>query len=287
MPTSTTFPNGQTLVSSALTPNDINSLLQPLLCQMLGITANLSVGAVLTEGSNQVQVTDTTGLADGYEITDNGYGLGGFGEGGFGLGGNIPQGTVITAIVAGVVYMSNAATGATSEIVFVSSPASNTAVRVSWQTSGSPAWTIGDDVLFFECVLVDDDYDKTLDEWLTPNDDTTVTRTRAYTRVWNIHIVGRGPNAFDRVRLVKSALYLDFVHDTLATSNLYLIPKLAASIRSPELFEGRWWEVTNQSFRMNEFVTETMNINTVASVEVIVEDSTGVLLDFTVEGNNT
>lgn len=37
MPTSTTYPNGQTLVSTALTPQGITNLLQILTCGMLGI----------------------------------------------------------------------------------------------------------------------------------------------------------------------------------------------------------------------------------------------------------
>jgi hypothetical protein len=37
MTTSTAYPNGQVLISSALTPNDMNRILQPLTCGMLGI----------------------------------------------------------------------------------------------------------------------------------------------------------------------------------------------------------------------------------------------------------
>lgn len=54
--------------------------------------------------------------------------------------------------------------------------------------------------------------------------------------------------------------------------------------RMPEPFDKQWWERSDFSCEMYEFVTETITRQTVKSVEVIVEDAQGMIADFTVTG---
>jgi hypothetical protein len=202
MPATTTFPNGQTLVSSALTIDQINAIMQPLLTGSLGILP-----------------------------TD---------------------------------------------------PLANSFVRIGWQITGIPAWNIDQDILSFRCVEEDNDYDKIRNANRTNLGLDLIKANYEYTRVWRVTLVFRGPNSFDNARLVRAALLLDWTHDTLAQSNLYVVPAIQSPLRIPELHNGQWWEVINLSFLINEQVNETIAINAVNSTEVILNKASGVVADITV-----
>ena len=276
MTTSTTFANGQTLTSSALTEDQCAAIFQMLLCQMLGYVTLYPLQTNIAAGNNVLNVGDTSNLQVGYDVTDANIIVGA-------QGGAIPDGTVITNLTPTSITMSNpAVANVANATVYASNPASNTAVRIAWNTDGAPAWSIGQDVLSIQVTEEDDHYNRIRDRWNTYNDSSTVTQNDEYTRAWRVSFVGRGPNAFDRIRIIKSAFMQDWTHDTLASSNLYLVPELTASQRSPELFEGQWWEVTTWHAKFYEQVNETLTVSTVASVEVIVENANGVVKDFTV-----
>lgn len=161
-------------------------------------------------------------------------------------------------------------------------PLAQSAVRIAWQTTGAPAFVIGQDILSLRCVEEDNDYDKVRDMAMQNANDTQMQISYEYTRVWRISLRFRGPNSFDRARLVRTALLLDWVHDTLAPNNLFVVPQLSAPVRGPELYVGQWWEVVDFSFLVYEQVNETIEINQVASVEVILNNNSGVVKDITV-----
>ncbi len=99
MPSSNTFPNGQTLTSSALSQTDINTIMQQTTCFIFGIVNMMPVSATLVMGSNQITVDSVQGISVGFQITDlSGYGLGLYGLLGYGTGGNIPAGTTVKSI---------------------------------------------------------------------------------------------------------------------------------------------------------------------------------------------
>jgi hypothetical protein len=155
-------------------------------------------------------------------------------------------------------------------------------VRQDWPTGGAPSYGITDNVSFVGCTEVDDWYNKITDEGLSQNDNLSATVTREYTRVWRVFWELRGPTSYDRGRLLKTAMQLDFIHDMLAPSNLYLVPNVGNPQRAPEHFEGRWWERTDLAMHFNEQVNETITTPTVASIEIIVETNKGVVLDIEV-----
>ena len=163
-----------------------------------------------------------------------------------------------------------------------STPQSNYGVRTAWQTQGAPAWTITDDIVFIECTEDDGEYNKIRDSLLTTNDNVSVTKNFEYTRIWRVMFVARGPNSFDNVRLIKSSLLLDFINDTLAASNLYLVTALGNGIRVPELVEGQWWERVDLAIQFYEQVNESIVIPSVASVEISTSDKNGVQSDIVV-----
>lgn len=155
-------------------------------------------------------------------------------------------------------------------------------VRIDWPTNGQPDWKITDDVAFIRAVEVPDDYNFPHEVQATNTNTENYIESTIYARVWGVHFVFYGPNSFDRARQLKSCLYQTFAHDILAASNLYLIITLGTPRRFPELFTNDWWERVDFSVRMNEGVTDTLTKPSMASVEVIIEDSDGILSDFTV-----
>lgn len=265
---STTFPTGYTLTSTALNPSQIESIFQLLTTQMLGIAANVQFTAQLTQGSNVlVGPLVVLNIFSGFYVT--------------GIG--IPPNTVITGLSGQgsnlLIEISNPATLTRESIIGIFDPASNTRVRVSWQTQGQPAYTITDDVLFIRCIEEDIDYNTIRDEsWSDSGMDNGI-QTRIYTRMWNCFFRARGPNSYDSIRLVKSMLLQDFPHDTLAALNLYMVPITTTPLRVPELFEGQWWEQVDYSANFLEQVTETFTIDTATSVEIIGFDHTGQIFD--------
>lgn len=266
--TTTTFPNGQVLTSTALSPYDMDGIFQLLTSQMLGIVANVSFDAQLTAGSNIiVGPLVVLNVFAGFYVVGNG----------------IPLGTVITGMTQQgsnlLIELSNPATITGSATVGIYDPISNTKVRQVWQTQGAPAFTITDDVVFVRCVETENDYNTIRDETVTGNVDGTGTRTRVYSRLWNVFFRARGPNSFDQIRLIKSMLLEDFPHDTLAAIKLFMVPVTSTPIRAPELFEGQWWEQVDYNADFFEEVTETFTISTIDSVEVIGFDHTGQIFD--------
>src|SRR5208282_133061 len=195
--TTTTFQNGQVLISSALTDTQVNSIFQPLLCQILGVVADLQLNCILSANSDVISTPlIEANIAEGFILQANG----------------IPPGTTIVGIAAEdnnfLITMSQQATANLNEQVSFYDPVSNTRVKISWEDKGAPGFGITDDVLFIRCVLEPSTYNLRDENWsVAPQtDNTTVLKNRIYTRQWRIAFVAYGPNAFDSVRLIRSML---------------------------------------------------------------------------------
>lgn len=153
-------------------------------------------------------------------------------------------------------------------------------IRIGWPKKGQPAWKRSEDVGFVQCTETQRRYNEMHnEEYLGATDPTTIIQQTVYSRAWRAAFEFYGPNSGDHARQVKSCSYLDFVHDTLAQSNLYIIGEFATARRTPKLFAAQWWETWTFSVEMYEQVTETLTLPSMASVEVIVEDSDGIIVD--------
>ena len=152
--------------------------------------------------------------------------------------------------------------------------------RIDWPTGGAPGWKISDDVTFIRAVETDDEYNRLRDLKVTTIDADTLQEEITYTRVWEVSFVCYGPNSFDNARNLKSSLLRST--PTLAAANLYPVSDIPAPQRVPELFSGQWWERTDISFRLNEQVTETEVINSIASAEVLISTAAGEVADLNI-----
>lgn len=197
--TTTTYPNGQQLVSSALTVAAINAILLPLTCGMIGIN-----------------------------------------------------------------------------------PPDFSLVRINWQVQGQPFEDEPDNVCYLSCVPTDVQYSKIRDR-STSQSDPGVTETWTYTKGWRISWIFYGPNAEDRARMVKSAMFIDYFTDRLNLANLFPVSDFPEVTRIPEKINAQWWERADFHVDMYEGVTETILYGPVTSIEVKLADNSGPLADFTQE----
>jgi hypothetical protein len=156
-------------------------------------------------------------------------------------------------------------------------------VRTEFPEDGQPAWEIEEEVGFVAAFIEPDPYANIRDEGIDANDADSYTKTTIYTRVWRVEMALYGPDSADRIRQIHSCMFLGFVHDTLAASNLYLQTDFPQPRRAPELYAKQWWPRWDFEVQMNEQVTETLVQPSMASVELIIVDATGVILDETIE----
>jgi hypothetical protein len=264
-----TFPNGQQLVSSALSPQAMSTLFQQLAAQMLGVVATpFNISATLTNGHFNAFVSSTASLYVGLAVAGPG----------------LPTFTVVIdqIISQTEIVLSSAALTTGVFVVTASDLEPYAKVRLDWPTAGAPTFLIGDDVCFVAAIEIEDNYGMIRDVEWPQNDSLSVNATYGYTRVWAVTFANYGPNSFDKARLIRSAVLLDWTHDYLAQNNVYLIPDTPSPKRVPYEFQNQWWERTDLRLRFNELVTETIVIPAGKSVEIIVETSTGIVADFTV-----
>lgn len=146
-------------------------------------------------------------------------------------------------------------------------------VRTTFPTAGAPAFKITDDVLFVTPKPIDDDYNRVRDEEYVDISPTEVHKVVSYTRVLRVEFCVFGPNSLDNARALRSGYLEQLIHDFLEYQGLYLIPDNAEPSRNPENFDGQWWERVDFALRFNELVHETTVLQTVKSVEVIVDDA--------------
>lgn len=146
----------------------------------------------------------------------------------------------------------------------------HTAVRIAFQQTGAPAWKITEDVVFLIINNPDEDItrqrDVTYETMLTDD----VNKLTSYTRVHNVRWVIYGPHSYDNAEKIKNGLYRSDIKETLAKNNLYLVLDVVPPVRSPETFNGQWWERSNFNARFNEKVNVNNSVPAVSGVQVIV-----------------
>jgi len=173
-------------------------------------------------------------------------------------------------------------------------------VRVKYPVQGQPYQQITDDICYITCLPREDPYTRIRDKFNwgpngwgdeqfgqepyggTLSGDPALTEQWNYTNAWAIHFTFYGPNSYDRARAVRSAFYQDYFTAQFALSQLFPVSDYPTLVRVPEEINGQWIERVDFDVECYEFVTETINRQTVLSEEVILQNSTGVIDDFTV-----
>jgi hypothetical protein len=262
MPRTTTFPNGQQLISSALSTMDVQVIFQIAIAGMRGLNAGKVLKTLTIANAVIVTVPSNVGLQNGMSA----------------IGIGIPKGATVTHVdVDGVsVTLSIAPQATTSTMVAFGADANVfTQVRVGFLTQGQPGYSRDADTSIIEANVVDEPYNRQRNERRARNDATTVGLTTEYIRCWEIKVVNYGPNSGDNARLIKSCLYLDWVHDIFASSGLYLVLDVPDPVRAPEKIAEQWWERSDLTVRYYEDIIETMIVPSIASLQIVLVPDTG------------
>ncbi len=270
MSQSITYPNGETLTTSELSVRDVQVLLQKLTCNMLGIVTDpMQVLVTLTAGQVAAAVPALGVLAAGQTISGDG----------------IPAGTYVAGADArlGEIIPSAAATTSGTISATVTDPNCYAKVRVDWQPEGQPFPGPNEDVAFLRATERDDPYNRIREQANLPNAAAhTVSQQSSWTRCWELRWEFWGPNAYERGCLVRDGLLADWASDVLAGANLYIVAEVDRIDRVPQQFQGAWREVAYLSAEFYEAVTQTLTVPTGNSVEIIVQNKSGVLADRTI-----
>jgi hypothetical protein len=265
MPTVTTFANGQVLTSSALTLDQINVIIQPLIANILGIlTSPNELEGTTTAGSNSITLVTPGPVYPGLTITGTG----------------IPANATVTSPVTGSSFTISAPASASGTVALTfADPNAFSKVRVTYPRPGQPGFGISEDVCSVRCSEVDVEYNKVRNPIFQPNDDVSLNQVTMYQKTWEIFLSFYGPNSNTNARIVKSSLLLDWVRQTLSPSSLYLVTGLPNVVRVPELVNQQWQERSDFKFYLNEGITETITVPSIASIEIIGQVSTGQIFD--------
>lgn len=266
--TTITYPDGSIFTSSALTQNQLQTTLQLITAQILGLTTSpLTVGFSFISGSNIATVTSSSLLYSGQLVVASA----------------LPDGTQITGVNGASVVLSNKATQSIQQNATVTDPLVWNKCRISWQEEGQPGPDINSDTVTIRATTIDTDYSRLRDGVLLPSENNTSTQQDIFTRTWSVFFSLYGPNSLLNAKIIQSAfIKIPYVDYQLAASNLYVNPSIAETGRNPELFQGEWWERADLTVEFNEEITETLTVGTVGSVEVKIYDKTGEIEDFTV-----
>jgi hypothetical protein len=283
MSTTTTYPNGQALVSSALKLTEMNDLIQQLTLGMLGLTSILALvphagfagsGYKLNDQVTVVQAGGTNGLAQVTGVDVNGAVTS--------LSPAVPNQSAGFEVASGLSTTGGSGSGLQVDVTAVGPSASANFVRLEWPQQGAPFGNATDDVCYLGCFPQDDPYDKIRDEITTAGPGDVVTEEWNYTRAWRVHWTFYGPNAFDRAAALRSALFIEYFTDQLSLSNVFPVSAYSAPVRLPELINGQWFDRVDFECEMYENVSASIQDQTVISVEVIGKDDAGTIFDVTV-----
>lgn len=151
------------------------------------------------------------------------------------------------------------------------SPANQNRVRIGWPEKGAPAWKITEDVAFLLVNFDDDPITRQVDVSYQDKDADNADRFVSSTRVIRVNWICYGPNSFDDCDLIRNGLFMNENTMLLALSNLALITDVPMPMRSPELFNGQWWDRTSVYARFNEKVIRHADVPyiKIADVQVV------------------
>ncbi|MDQ7094212.1 hypothetical protein REC12_11490 [Desulfosporosinus sp. PR] len=145
-------------------------------------------------------------------------------------------------------------------------------VRVSWQKDGTPGWAITDDIAFLRISTLNDPYTQQRDTVYTGGNSGESNVITSYTRVHSIQWIIYGPNSYENANLLRNGLF----KSDLSLNNLFLVLDVPVPIRSPELFNGRWWERSDFSVRFNEKAILQGTVPVIQGVNIQIKTEEGV-----------
>jgi hypothetical protein len=147
-------------------------------------------------------------------------------------------------------------------------PANKSRIRMTWPTGGSPAWEIGEDVTFLLVNYDDDPVTRQMEVSYAESDADYADQSTSYTRVLRIDWICYGPNSFGDADTIRAGLFSAAMKLQLTAANLALITDVSMPTRTPELYNGQWWERSSLTARFNEFVVRHSTVPYIKAADV-------------------
>jgi hypothetical protein len=153
-------------------------------------------------------------------------------------------------------------------------PINQDKVRIAWPKDGAPGWPITADVAFIRVINAGDDYTR-LRNVIYTNGQRQVVYTNQHLVSWIFY----GPNSYDNAEILRNALFLPVNMDLLSGQNLAPVNDFEPIQRSPELFNGEWWERSDWSCKFYEQVTRNQTQPSLASADIKIIRENGEVIE--------
>lgn len=145
--------------------------------------------------------------------------------------------------------------------------ANQSRIRIGWPEYGAPAWQVNDNVIF---IMVTQEPESAMTQQIettyAPQDannlDAQYNSTRVHRVTWDCY----GPTSYSDAATIRASLTWETYKELMDASNLYRVASPAVPRRSPELFNGMWWERSIYSCQFNEHVVQHLTQPLIASV---------------------
>lgn len=145
-------------------------------------------------------------------------------------------------------------------------------VRINWPQDGAPAFGIADDVCFISLTPIDTPYSHQVQTDYTELDIDNANSNLTYNAGIRVGWTLYGPSSFDNAALIWSQLFTDSTKDTLASNNLALVTDVSQPVRTPELFNGQWFNRASLQGTFNELVIRASSVPYLQTADIQIEE---------------
>ena len=147
-------------------------------------------------------------------------------------------------------------------------------VRWSWPIQGAPAFGINDNIVFLKIYDIASTMTAQREDKYSQESGLSNMAT-SYTRTLRLDCIFYGPDSWENATTIRNKMFWQEHHDTLARSNIYLVPKFDPPRRIPELWQGQWYDRSDLSLTYNNLVVFNREVPYIEKVPVGVYDRNG------------
>lgn len=146
------------------------------------------------------------------------------------------------------------------------------AVRINWPQDGAPSFGVKEDVCFISVTPVDTSYAHQVQTDYSQLDTDNANANLTYNAGIRVGWVLYGPSSFDNAALIWSQLFAESTKDTLASNNLALVTDVSQPIRTPELFNGQWFNRASLNATFNELVIRVSSVPYLQTADIQIKE---------------
>lgn len=151
-------------------------------------------------------------------------------------------------------------------------PQNQDVVRIGWPEDGAPAWKRNDDRVFLKINTKNNEYNRPKDITYANKDIDNASYIMEYTRSLEVQLTLYGPNSFDNAQTIANSFLIPGFLELCSVNGLFLDTNINDPQRSPELFNGQWWDRSNLIVVFNEYMKIESTIPYIKTVDITIND---------------